>query len=224
METRITSSKGLAAALALAVGCWMAPPVHATPLYFEGPSAWGFDGADLAGMPIHLVVDGSYTWDSAGDPSLSPSLSVVTELLGLIGSEPMPPSFATPLLGNVRYTVTNTTGTTLDNEYLVFTLGAVDGAPDPWPFIEPHEFGLDSDGLLLLHAAPYYFGAVLLPVLAPGEMHTFELVHVVADDLAGTVIPTPGLALLVNHTVPEPAAMLLFLLGGLGLAGMGRRR
>jgi hypothetical protein len=193
----------------------------AVPLYFEGPSGWGFSAADVLGMSIDRVVDGDDRWESAGDPSLLPSLEVTTSLIGLLGPEPMPPSFSVPLLAEVEYTVTNTTGGTLHGDLLVFTLGAVDGAPDPWPFIEPAEFGLESSGLALVHAAPYYFGAVFLPDLAPGEVHRFRVVHVVADDLGGTVVPTPGLARLVkgSSAVPEPGASLLLV----SLAGFAAR-
>jgi hypothetical protein len=146
-------------------------------------------------------------------------LQVTTTLLGLVGPEPTPPSFANPLRANVRYTVVNTTGRLLAGELLVFTRGAVDApspqSPDPWPFIEPAEFGLDSAGLVLVQAAPYVFGAVVLPLLSPGQVHVFQLMHVVAAPLGGTVIPSPGLALLGRGasppSVPEPglAALLL---------------
>ena len=158
----------LSLAFLLIVG--RAPVASAVPLYFEGPDAWGFDPADAIALGIDHVVGGGQSWLSAGDPSLSPTLEVTTSLIGLIGAEPIPPSFATPLLGIVQYEVTNTTGSVLDGELLVFTLGAVDGNPDPWPFIEPAEFGLDSDGILIVHAAPYYFGAVALPTLARARL------------------------------------------------------
>lgn len=208
----------------LLLGLLRAPAASATPLYFEGPGAWGFSVGDLVGMPIAVVVDGSHSWDSAGDPALLPSLEVTTTLVGLLGPEPPLPSFASPLLAVVEYTVTNTTGTALDGELLVFTLGAVDGTPDPWPFIEPHEFGIDSPDLVLVHAAPYYFGALPLPAMAPGDVHVFQLVHVVADALGGTVVPTPGLALLVSESVSVPEPRLGLLLGLVAGAAMLRAR
>ncbi|NNL67507.1 MAG: PEP-CTERM sorting domain-containing protein [Myxococcales bacterium] len=210
--------------LALLAIVGRAPAASAVPIFFEGPGAWGFDPADAIALGIDYVVGPGETWQSAGDPSLSPSLEVTTSLIGLIGPEPVPPTPGNPLLGIVQYQVTNTTGSVLDGGHLVFTLGAVDGAPDPWPFIEPDEFGLESDGILILHAAPYYFGAVALPTLAPGAVHAFQIVHVVSDDLGGTVIPTPGLALLANQAVPEPGAALLVAVGLGVLVALARRR
>jgi hypothetical protein len=225
--------RGITTKLLLAVlaGAFLAPAARAVPLYFEGPAGYGFDPADpaVAALPIALVVDAGWGWETAGAPSYSPVLQVTTSLIGLIGPEPMPPTFANPLRANVRYTVVNTTGRVLDAALLVFTRGAVDApspqSPDPWPFIEPPEFGLDSAGLSLVAASSYVFGAVFLPQLGLGAMYQFQLVHVVAAPLGGTVIPSPGLALLDQRgeppVVPEPAAALLVLAA---CAGLGLRR
>jgi hypothetical protein len=209
---RVTRSRILCLSVLL-LGLVRAPLASATPLFFAGPGGWGFSVDDLVGMPIAVAVDGSHSWQGAGDPALLPSLEVTTTLVGLVGPEPPLPSFASPLLAVVEYTVTNTTGMALDDELLVFTLGAVDGTPDPWPLIEPHEFGIESPDLVLVHAAPYYFGALPLPAMAPGAVHVFQIVHVVADALGGTVVPTPGLALLVSQSVSVPEPRLALLLG-----------
>jgi len=203
--------------LAVLASAWLAPTARAVPLYFEGPDGFGFDPSnpEVASLPIALVVDAGWGWETAGAPSYAPVLQVTTSLLGLLGPEPMPPTFANPLRANVRYTVVNTTGRVLDGALLVFTRGAVDASspqlPDPWPFIEPPEFGLDSAGLVLVEASAYVFGAVFLPQLGPGDVHLFELVHVVAAPLGGTVIPSPGLALLDPLAVPEPGTTILVL-------------
>jgi hypothetical protein len=226
--------RGITTKLLLAVlaGTFLAPAARAIPLYFEGPGGFGFDPADpaVAALPISLGVDAGWGWETAGAPSYSPALQVTTSLSGLIGAEPMPPTFAHPLLADVRYTVVNTTGRLLDGAWLVFTRGAVDApsaqSSDPWPFIEPPEFGLDSAGLSLVAASSYVFGAVLLPQMSPGAVHQFQLVHVVAAPLGGTVIPSPGLALLDQlggpPAVPEPRSAVLFL-AALVFAALRRR-
>lgn len=232
-RTRHWQAWTLACLTALAI----APQASALPLYFEGPDGFGFDPADVAGMPIAFTVTPTQSFETAGDPTFfspAPLLSVTTSLVGLLAPEPMPPTFATPLIAEVQYTVTNTTGSVLDNEWLLFTLGAVDGFPDPnadpdpWPFIEPDEFGLDSDGFQLVAFNNFIFGGILLPLLQPGEIHQFNLVHFVADSIEGAnspnpdglTIPSPGLALVIDPTipVPEPAPAALVLLAGVALA------
>ena len=142
------------------------------------------------------------------------------------------PSAATPIVATVLYTLTNTTGSVLDDEHLVFVSG---NTLDAYPALTPDEFGIDVPGIVLVQTAactgnpggPCVFGAVTIPVLAPGAVFQFQIQHVLNDTLSGsTVIPTPGLALL-QHTsgpaVPEPAPLALALSGLAGLAVLGRR-
>jgi hypothetical protein len=217
---------------ALAAALWLAPvaivagapAARALPLYFEGPDGWGFDAADVVGT-VHAIASDA-DWRSAGDPSFGTELSVTASLVGVVGVEPVSPDFAVPLRARVRYTVTNTTGARLEDEILAFTFAPVDppsgGGADPFPTLEPGEFGLESAGLLYLAFSRYVFGAVGLPDLGPGESWQFERIHVVADDLGGRVVPSPGLALLMRDaplSVPEPAPWVLVLLA----AGAARR-
>jgi len=205
-----------------------AAPARAVPIYFEGNLGVGFDAADpkVVAEGIDIVMDGSYEFLSAGAPSLSPLLEVTVALVGA-PTVPTTIDFTTPITATVQYTVTNTTGSVLDDEHLAFTYG---GNLAAYPQLTPDEFGLDVPGLVLIQKAtctgnaigPCVFGAVALPVMAPGAVYQFTLTHVMADTLSGsTVIPSPGLALLQHTAVPEPGAALLWLVG---LAALGSAR
>ncbi len=228
---RWLSMAGMLAVLAPASAVLGPASAQAVPLYFEGPGAWGFDPADVLGFPVDAL-DPDVAWRTAGDAAFSPDLTVETSLDAVVSGDPDDPSFADPLVARIDYDVTNTSGDALLGALLVFTFGRVDAvAPetvDPYPSIEPAEFGLDSDGILLLSYGPYVFGAVALPDLLDGESHSFSVLHVVADDLDGDLIPTPGLAmtegLLGGPQVPEPAAALMCVLGLGGLVLLGRRK
>ena len=214
-------------------------PAQAVPLFFEGNLGVGFDAtnADVLSLGIDILVDDTHTFEAAGDPALIadpdpiPLLSVSTSKVGE-PFVPALPSFADPILATVLYTVTNTTGAVLDDEHLVFTLASVSGHPN----VDPSEFAIDVPNLVLVQTpscvgnalGPCVFGAVLLPLMNPGDVYQFQIVHLVADDLAGpnsTVVPSPALAYL-NHTasppsVPEPSFGALLLTG---LAALGIRR
>lgn len=208
--------------LAVVVACLLAAPARAVPIYFQGNLGVGFSATDPAVVAegIDVVMDPSYDFLSAGAPSLSPVLEVT---VALVGTPVVPPTidFSTPITATVKYTVTNTTGSVLDDEYLVFTYG---GNLAAYPQLTPDEFGIDVPGIVLVQktsctgnaTGPCVFGAVALPVLAPGAVHQFTITHLMADTLSGsTVIPSPGLALL-EHTatppeVPEPGAAWLVL-------------
>jgi len=211
------SIRHAAGAVVLLAACALAPSAQALPLYFETPGGWGFDAADVPG-PVQAAPAGA-AWRPAGDPAFGVVLSVTTDLAGVVGTEPASPSFTDPLRARVTYTVTNTTGALLQDDFLVFTRAGVDAAspgdPDPFPTLEPAEFGLDSAGLLFLSASPYVFGSVALPTLGVGATWQLELVHVVADGLGGRVVPSPGLAFLdraLPPAVPEPGPTPLALL------------
>jgi len=197
-----------------------AAPARALPLYFDANLGVGFDptNPDVVAHGVDLVLDGSHHFEAAGDPSLSPLLEVTTSLAAQ-PTVPASPSFTDPILADVVYTVTNSTGALLDDELLVFTTGDTLTA---YPALTPEELGIDVPGMVLIQKAsclgnpggPCVFGAVALPVMAPGAVFQFQIQHRVADTLSGsTVIPTPGLALLVHTAVPEPATAGLVLLG-----------
>jgi len=219
----VRSAVGPIPCLFLAIACLLlvpAAPARALPLYFDANLGVGFDSTnpDVVGLGIDRVLDGSDSFESAGDPSLFPLLEVTTSLVAQ-PTVPALPSFADPILAEVLYTVTNTTGTVLDDELLVFTTGNTLAA---YPELTPDEFGIDVPSIVLIQKAscvgnpggPCVFGAVALPVMAPGAVFQFQIQHRMADTLSGsTVIPTPGLALLVHTAVPEPAAATLVLLG-----------
>jgi hypothetical protein len=201
----------------------LAAPAQAVPLYFGGNLGVGFDPSDPAvvGEGIDVVMDGSYAFVTP--PQVDVSLVGVPTVPGTI-------DFATPITATVQYTVTNDTGSVLDDEHLAFTYGGNLGA---WPELTPDEFGLDVPGLVLVQQAsctgnpvgPCVFGAVALPVMAPGAVHQFTLTHLMADTLSGsTVVPSPGLALLQHTAVPEPGEALLCAIGLAGLAAAGRVR
>jgi len=209
--------------LAVLVGATLATPARAVPLFFEGNLGMGFDPADpdVVALGIDLVF-------GAGDAIVLPAPPFVeTELVGA-PVVPAVPSVATPIVANVRYTVTNTTASVLDGDYLVFSSGDTVGA---YPELTPDELGIDVPGILLLQTAtcmgnpggPCVFGAVALPVMAPGAELVFEIQHVMRDTLSGnTVIPSPAVALLDRTEVPEPAVTILL---GVGLAaGAAARR
>ncbi|MBW2316363.1 MAG: PEP-CTERM sorting domain-containing protein [Deltaproteobacteria bacterium] len=204
--------------VALALG--VSSPAKAIPLFFEGNLGVGFDAADpdVVALGIDMVMDGSYTFVSAGAPALNPELEVTTSLLAQ-PFVPASPSFADPILANVLYVVRNTTGAVLDDEHLVFTFG---GNLNAYSELTPDEFGIDVPSVVLIQQAsctgnavgPCVYGAVALPVMAPGAVVQFQIQHLMADTLSGSlVIPTPGLAMLEHTVVPEPAAAGLLLLG-----------
>jgi len=208
----------------------LSTPARAVPIYFEGNLGVGFDPADpdVVAEGVDIVMDASYAFGSAGAPSLSPLLEVTVALLG-VPTAPATIGFATPITAFVQYTVTNTTGAVLDDEHLAFTFG---GTLAAYPQLTAEEFGLDVPGLVLVQQAsctgnpvgPCVFGAVALPVMAPGAVHQFSITHVMADTLSGsTVIPSPGLAMLQHTAVPEPGVTLLVLVGIVAAWGDLRR-
>ncbi|HKJ23675.1 MAG TPA: hypothetical protein VKB65_02555, partial [Myxococcota bacterium] len=113
--------------LSLVALTWLAlaaAPARAVPIYFEGNLGVGFDPADpkVVAEGIDIVMDGSYEFLSAGAPSLGPLLQVTVALVG-VPTVPANISFTTPLTAVIQYTVTNTTGSVLDDEHLAFTYG-----------------------------------------------------------------------------------------------------
>jgi hypothetical protein len=144
---------------------------------------------------------------------------------GTNGGVPTSPTEALPFVGDSLWTVTNTTGTALEDVLLLFTKAtAATGYP-------PVDVALDDEVYDVLQyesqsAGTLYFGALPLGDLAPGASTMVLVRYVVADPLIfdgeDYVIPPFGLSALVRGSyVPEPTTALLFMTG---LAILQRRR
>jgi hypothetical protein len=215
----------LAASLVLGVGA--ARAISVSPLFFDGPSGFGFSPEAVAALPVSASADAESHWLLAGARSLlsGPGL-VVSNHLSIVHSNPQglgqTPDESNPLVADSTWTVTNETGAPLPGGYLVFTTIDLDHRYDGL------RAGLDGALLEIVDysfaGTEYAFGAVELPFLGVGQSVDLTVRYVVAGlldydaETNSYVLPRLGIAGLV---VPEPAAIGAI---GLGLAMLAARR
>lgn len=199
-----------------------------SPLYFRGPSGFGFLAADVAaaGFAPSFTASPSDDWVSAG--SGGQALSIAQRLVAIhqnpqrAGRTPSP---ADPWIVDSLWTVRNDSGRDLPSGLLVFTQG---DAIERYPGVP---VALDGDLLSILDysagGVDYFFGAAVLPSLGEGQS-VDVLVRYVAGGLldydAGRnayVLPTLGLYGLVAP-IPEPGTAIALALGLVAL-GAGAR-
>jgi hypothetical protein len=220
-----------ASVIALAGTIAFAAAAHATsitPLYFDGPSGYGFAPAEVAALGVSATAGPSSHWILAGGRSLLPGPGLhVDNHLSTILSNPQAtggtPTAANPFVADSTWTVTNDTSAAITGAYLVFTAIDIDGR-----YHGALPAGLDGALLKIVDYSSagtnYAFGAIPLPNLGVGQSADLLVRYVVAGPLdydAETnayVLPRLGVSGLV---VPEPAAIAGIALG-LALLAAGR--
>lgn len=140
------------------------------------------------------------------------------------------PSGTNPFIADSLWTATNTSGQALPPVLLLFTsvnLASFPGAHVPgYPNLE---VGLDGNLLEIVRFTSnrdYYFGAVNLGSLAPGESTSFLVRYVVTSGpmpIADNNVVMPPLKV-VGMAVPEPGTLVLLVAGLAGIALAGRTR
>lgn len=147
------------------------------------------------------------------------------------------PSAAYPFVADSLWTVTNNTGTTLNNAYLVFeavNLAKTTLVPGGYPDIP---VGLDQNLISIVRytypggSTPLFFGGISLGSLgAFGSAHDSTQIrvrYIVAGALPenGASLVMPQIEIAGLNNVPEPSTLVLLLGGGVALyAVAGRRR
>ena len=224
---------GLAIAGALVAGDGRAISLATIdPLYFNGPSRFGFTATELAsaGLSVAGVASPLDTWLSAGSQSLTPLPTVgVDQHLATVYSNPQAaghtPSLTDPVIADSTWTVRNNGTTPLPASYLVFVQA------DPANQYPGMPIGLDGDLLSILDysygGTDYLFGAIPLPALGVGQSFDVTVRYVVAGRLdydAGQgayLLPRFGLSDLVLP-VPEPGTATALALGLVAIGGCRR--
>jgi hypothetical protein len=146
------------------------------------------------------------------------------------------PTNADPFIADSSWTATNTSGQEYQRVLLLFT--SVNLAPFPGA-INPNgypdlEVGLDGNLLDIVRytagGMDYFFGAVDLGVLGPGESHRFTVRYIVSSGpmpIVDNRVVMPPLKLVAQVgpvPVPEAGALALLLTGFAGIVLAGRRR
>ena len=227
-----TSRLGARARVAWAIALWLvagiAAPAAATPvtLYFDGISGYGVAVGDAltSGVPI---AEPDYIIDT---PVI---LSVVGQQVQGSSIEPFPPISAGSNTATSSWTVENTSPyDLLGDTFILF----VRTAPYETVTYDGSDVGLTIDpdlGWVLIHtnAGPgedYYFPAMSLGSLAPGERADYFDVNFVVDaplDRVGNTFVLPRFEIATGFApIPEPGAATLMCLGLVLLATLGRRR
>jgi hypothetical protein len=196
------------------------------PLFFKGPSGFGFAAADVTqlGLVAAAAATPRDTWTSAGGRALTPAPALgIDQRLTQVWSNPQAagrtPSASDPFIVDSLWTVHNDSGKPLPASFLVFLQA------DPLHQYPGMPIGLDGDLLSIVDYSAqgihYLFGAVRLPSLGVGQSFDFPVRYVVGGTLdydAGRnqlLLPRFGLSGLV---VPEPAPGTALALGLIGLA------
>lgn len=166
---------------------------------------------------------------SAYDITLSQQLQRVRQFPQASGGQPSP---TVPFVADSRWTATNTSAATYPQVLLLFT--SVNLAPFPGAIAQNGypDLPVALDGHLLktvkytFGGVDYFFGAVDLGRLAPGESRDFLVRYVVSGGPMPIVnhhVVMPPLRLL-GVVVPEPGTLGLLATGLAGIALVGRRR
>jgi hypothetical protein len=229
----------LALALAAAALAGVVGPARAltlddiTPLYFDGPGGYGFDGAAAAAAGRSAGFSATPFDRRITAPG---SAVTIAQQLSTVHQAPASPTDATPTIVDSIWTITNVAAGDLYAPMLVFT--SLDPLNTYSSGTKPRQ-GLDADLLALLAYSSggtnYLFGAVALPDLAEGDSAEFTLRYVVATPLlsgsTGQLLAPLGVSLLASHTtIPEPSTFCLLAFGLLGAStttsnrGFRRRR
>jgi hypothetical protein len=144
------------------------------------------------------------------------------------------PSAADPFIADSRWTATNDTDHALGRVLLLFT--SVNLAPFPGAIVPGGypdlETGLDGNLLDIVKytaaGLDYFFGAVDLGVLAPGESRSFTVRYIVSSGpmpIVNNQVVMPPLKLVAQTVpVPEPRIVALLLTGVAGIAVARRVR
>lgn len=142
------------------------------------------------------------------------------------------PTGAAPFIADSLWTATNTGGGAYEHVLLLFT--SVNLAPFPGAIAQNGYpdlvVGLDGNLLDIVKYTAlgndYYFGAVDLGSLAPGESRQFTVRYIVSSGpmpIVNNQVVMPPLKLL-SVVVPEPGSIALLLTGLAGIALAGRAR
>jgi hypothetical protein len=141
------------------------------------------------------------------------------------------PSAANPFIADSRWTATNTTDQVYPQVLLLFT--SVNLLPYPGQIANGYpdlQVGLDGHLLDVVKysasGVDYFFAAVDLGRLAPGESRSFTVRYIVGSGpmpIVNNQVVMPPLKL-VGQVVPEPGTLALLFGGLAGIGFAGRRR
>lgn len=245
---RSSTHRTLATSLLAAIGLAFAAPAGALNIgdvdLMQFPSGGANTGFTNAGPNHNFAIDsgvqtlctGAGVFQAvascAGHPgyqiTISQNLQTVHQFPQARGTQP---TAANPFIADSLWTATNTSGDTYKQVLLLFT--SVNLAPFPGAITQNGypNLGVGLDGNLLdivqyTAGADYYFGAVDLGSLAPGQSRQFTVRYVVTSGpmpIISNQVVMPPLKLL-SVVVPEPGTLALLFTGLAGIAVFGRKR
>ena len=231
-----TSRLGTRARVAWAIALWLvagvAAPAAAIPvtLYFDGPSGYGVAEGDAltSGVPI---AEPDYVVDAAG------ILRVIDQDVQLGSIDPSPPIAATANSLASIWTVENESSYDLFGDtYILFATTVAYAIGKETVTYDDSDVGLSIDpdlSWVLIHtsAGPgedYYFPAMSLGSLAPGEVAAPFAVNFVVDaplaQVGNTFVLPQFQTGLGFAPIPEPGGATLMGLGLVLLATLRRQR